>query len=217
MPVEGDILGINFSGINIFGESVESGAGEITLLLARWQGGDETVFEQLIPLVYTHLRQVAGAYIRRERNPDLLQPTVLVHELYLKLLDQKKVEYHDRQHFYAFSARVMRRILIDHARGNQAAIHGGGNIRVPLSDNLPWVSIGSEEMLELNRALDELNELDPRKVQLVELRCFLGCTAEETAALTQTSKATVDREMKFIKSWLYRRLHPQSSSIPLQS
>lgn len=193
---------------------MEPDTGEITLLLTRWRGGDEAVFEQLIPLVYPHLRQVAGAYMRRERNPDLLQPTVLVHELYLKLLDQKKVAYQDRQHFYAFAARVMRRILIDHARGNQAAIRGGGNPRVPLSENLPWISIGGDEMLELNRALDELNELDPRKVQLVELRCFLGCTAEETAALVQSSKATVDRDMKFIKSWLYRRLHPESISVP---
>jgi len=104
----------------------------------------------------------------------------------------------------------MRRILIDHARGNQAQVHGGGSIHVPLSDDLPWVEVGSEDLLELNRALEELNAVDPYKVQLVELRYFLGCTAEETAALMQTSKATVDRDMKFIKSWLFRRLHPES-------
>jgi RNA polymerase sigma factor (TIGR02999 family) len=184
--------------------------GEITLLLAKWRDGEDSVFEQLMPLVYPHLRQVAAAYIRRERNPDLLQATALVHELYLKLLNQKKVAYEDRGHFYTFAAKVMRRILIDHARGNQAQMRGGGSEHVPLSDDLPWVGVGSVDLLELNRALDELNAIDPYKVQLVELRFFLGCTAEETGTLMHTSKATVDREMRFIKSWLYRRLHPEA-------
>jgi RNA polymerase sigma factor (TIGR02999 family) len=189
---------------------LQAETGDITLLLAKWRDGEDSVFEQLMPLVYPHLRQVAAAYVRRERNPDLLQATALVHELYLKLLNQKKVAYEDRGHFYTFAAKVMRRILIDHARGNQALIRGGGSIHVPLSNDLPWVDVGSLELLELNRALDELNAVDPYKVQLVELRFFLGCTAEETAALMRTSKATIDREMRFIKSWLYRRLHPES-------
>ena len=190
------------------GEGLPPETGAITLLLARWRDGEESVFEQLMPLVYPHLRQVAAAYIRRERNPDVLQATALVHELYLKLLNQKKVEYQDRRHFYAFAAKVMRLILIDHARGNQAQMRGGGSIRVPLSDDLPWVEIGSDDLLELNRALDELNAIDPHKVQLVELRYFMGFTATETAEIVQSSKATVDREMCFIKSWLYRRLQP---------
>lgn len=182
-------------------------AGEITLLLARWREGENSVFEELMPLVYPHLRQVAAAYIRRERNPDLLQATALVHELYLKLLNQNKVVYQDRSHFYTFAAKVMRRILIDHARGNKAQIRGGGEVPLPLSDDLPWVAVGSDDLLELNRALDELYSIDPGKVQLIELRCFLGCTAEETAGLMRISKATVDREMRFVRSWLYRRLH----------
>ena len=194
------------------GAGLQPETGEITLLLARWRDGEDSVFEQLMPLVYPHLRQVAAAYVRRERNPDVLQATALVHELYLKLLNQKKVEYQDRRHFYTFAAKVMRLILIDHARGNQAQMRGGGSIHVPLSDDLPWVEVGSDELLELNRALDELNVIDPYKVQLVELRYFLGCTSEETAALVQSSKATVDRDMRFIKSWLYRRLHPDSAS-----
>jgi len=102
----------------------------------------------------------------------------------------------------------MRMILIDHARESQAQMRGGGYERVPLSDDLSWVNIDSPELLDLNRALDELGALDAYKVQLVELRYFLGCTAEETASLMQQSKATVDREMKFIKSWLYRRIRP---------
>jgi RNA polymerase sigma factor (TIGR02999 family) len=196
------------------GESLQTETGEITLLLAKLRNGESSVFEELMPLVYPHLRQVAAAYIRRERNPDLLQATALVHELYLKLLSQKKVAYEDRQHFYTFSAKVMRRILIDHARSNQAEMHGGGSIHVPLSDDLSWVDVGSSELLELNRALDELNAIDAHKVQLVELRYFLGCTSEETAALMGTSKATVDREMKFIKTWLFRRLHPDAEDKP---
>jgi RNA polymerase sigma factor (TIGR02999 family) len=189
---------------------LEALTGEITLLLVKWRDGEDSVFEQLMPLVYPHLRQVAAAYIRRERNPDLLQATALVHELYLKLLNQKKVAYEDRGHFYTFAAKVMRRILIDHARGNQAQIRGGGSEHVPLSNDLPWVDVGSPELLELNRALDELKAIDPHKVELVELRYFLGCTADETAALMKTSKATVDRDMRFIKSWLFRRLHPEA-------
>src|SRR5258708_3893276 len=162
-----------------------------------------------MPLVYPHLREVAAAYVRRERNPEVLQATSLVHELYLRLLNQKKAAWEDRQHFYTFAAKVMRMILIDHARGNQTQMRGGGSERVALSEDLPWVDIGSAELLDLNLALDELGELDPYKVQLVELRYFLGCTADETAELMQASKATVDRDLKFIKSWLFRRIRPQ--------
>jgi RNA polymerase sigma factor (TIGR02999 family) len=151
---------------------------------------------------------VAAAYVRRERNPDVIQGTALVHELYLRLLNQKKAAWEDRRHFYTFSAKVMRLILIDHARESQTQMRGGGMERVPLSDDLSWVNIDSPELLDLNRALDELGALDAEKVQLVELRYFLGCTAEETASIMQVSKATVDRELKFIKSWLYRRIRP---------
>ena len=187
---------------------MEPAKGEITLLLAKWNEGDPSAFEELMPLVYPHLRQVAAAYIRRERNPDVLQATALVHELYLRLLNQKKAAWDDRRHFYTFAANVMRKILIDHARETQAQMRGGGFDRVPLSDDLVWVNIDSPEMLDLNRALDELGALDTYKVQLVELRYFLGCTAEETASLMQVSKATVDRDLKFTKTWLFRRIHP---------
>jgi RNA polymerase sigma factor (TIGR02999 family) len=182
--------------------------GDITVLLGKWKDGEASAFDELMPLVYPHLRQVAASYVRRERNPDVLQGTVLVHELYLRLLSQKKADWEDRRHFYTFSARVMRLILIDHARETQAQMRGGGQERVPLSDDLAWVNIGSPEMLDLNRALDELAALDAEKVQMVELRYFLGCTAEETAELMQVSKATVDRELRFIKSWLFKRMGP---------
>lgn len=182
--------------------------GEITLLLAKWKDGEPSAFEELMPLVYPHLRQVAAAYVRRERNPDVLQATALVHELYLKLLNQKKAAWEDRRHFYTFAAKVMRMILIDHARESLTQMRGGGYERVPLSDDLSWVNIDSPELLDLNGALDELGALDARKVQLVELRYFLGCTSEETAELMQISKATVDRDLKFVRSWLFRRIRP---------
>lgn len=187
---------------------MDTAQGEITLLLMRWKDGEPQAFEDLMPLVYPHLREVAAAYVRRERNPGVMQATVLVHELYLRLLNQKKTALKDRCHFYTFSAKVMRLILIDHAREQQAQRRGGSLQQVPLSEDLPWIDVGSAELLELNIALDELQLLDPHKVQLVELRYFLGCTADETAALMDVSKATVDRDLKFAKTWLFRRLNP---------
>jgi RNA polymerase sigma factor (TIGR02999 family) len=186
---------------------VEASPGEITVLLVKWKEGEPAAFDQLVPLVYPHLREVAAAYLRRERNPDVMQATALVHELYLRLLGQKKAGWDDRSHFYTFAAKVMRMILIDHARGNQAARRGGGADRIPLNEELLWIDIGSPQMIDLNLALDELAAIDGNKVQLVELRYFLGCTAEETAELMHVSKATVDRDLKFIRTWLYRRLH----------
>jgi len=182
--------------------------GEITLLLAKWKDGEPDAFDHLVPLVYPHLREVAAAYIRREKNPGVMQATSLVHELYLRLLGQKKTEWEDRSHFYTFSAKVMRMILIDHARGTQAQRRGGTAEHVPLNEDMAWVGLGTVEMIELNRALDALAQVDPEKVQMVELRYFLGCTSEETAALMKVSKATVDRDLKFARAWLYRRIEP---------
>jgi RNA polymerase sigma factor (TIGR02999 family) len=183
---------------------------EITILLRKWEAGEADALEQLIPLVYPQLRQVAAAYMGREKRKDLMQATALVHELYLKLLQQKKVAWEDRRHFYIFAARSMRLILIDHARGLQAQSRGSGLAPVPLHEAMAWVEIGSPELLELDRALEELQAKSPEKVKLVELRYFLGCTSAETASLLGISKATVDRELRFIKAWLYQRLHPEA-------
>jgi RNA polymerase sigma factor (TIGR02999 family) len=191
---------------------VEPSQGEVTLLLAKWREGEPAAFEQLIPLVYPHLHKVAAAYVNRERNPGELQATALVDEVCLRLINQKKADWADRAHFYTFAAKVMRMILTDHARANCAQKRGSGIQHVPLNDQIPWIQVGGESLIDLNRALDELNALDPYKVQLVEMRYFLGCTAEETAAMLQVSKATVDRDLKFTKSWLYRRIFPNSSS-----
>jgi RNA polymerase sigma factor (TIGR02999 family) len=188
--------------------------GEITLLLAKWRDGQQGAFEQLIPLVYPHLREVAAAYIRRERRPDEMQATSLVHELCLRLLNQKTVAWEDRSHFYAFSAKVMRMILIDHARENLAQRRGSGAPHIPLNPDIPWVGLDTQELIDLNRALDSLASMDASKAQIVELRYFLGCTSEETAGLMNVSKATVDRELKFAKAWLYRRIEPKLAENP---
>ena len=185
---------------------MDSSSGDITLLLRKWKQGETDALQQLIPLVYPHLRQVAAAYIRRERDPGVLQATALVNEVYLRLIGQEKADWADRAHFYTFSAKIMRMILTDHARSDDAKKRGGGAEHVPLNDQIPWIRIGSESMIDLNRALDELEAIDPQKVQLVELRFFLGCTAEETAEIMHVSKATVDREVKFVKSWLYQHI-----------
>ncbi len=117
----------------------------------------------------------------------------------------------DRAHFYSYAAKVMRLILGDHARATNAQSRGGGLQRIPLSDDLSWVEIGSPEVLQLNIALEKLETMDARKAQLVELRYFLGCTVDETAELMNLSKATVDRDLKFVRSWLYQRVHPQAA------
>jgi RNA polymerase sigma factor (TIGR02999 family) len=187
--------------------------GEITVLLTRWKDGEANAFEKLVPLVYPHLRRVAASFMRRERAGGDLQATTLVNELCLKLLNQKNAAWEDRAHFYAFSAKVMRMILIDHAREQQAQRRGAGAEHVPLHDEIPWVGIGSPVLIDLNRALDALAAVDAAKAQMVELRYFLGCTAEETAELMDVSKATVDRELKYSKAWLYRRMDPRHNRL----
>ena len=135
-----------------------------------------------------------------------MEPTVLVHELYLRLTRQEKPDWGDRSHFYTFCARVMRMMLIDQARSKHAEMHGANLKRIPLHEDLAWVEVDSPEILDLDRALNKLKDLDPRIVQLVEVRYFLGCTAEETAAVMNISKATVDRELKFARSWLLQHM-----------
>lgn len=185
---------------------MNSSPGEITRLLLQWKQGEPDAFDRLVPLVYPQLRRIAAAYIRMEKDPGGLQATALVHEVYLRLTGRKTEALEDRAHFYAFAARVMRRILMDYARSGDAQKRGGGTELVPLNEQIPWVQIGGESMVQLNRALDDLEAIDPQKARLVELRFFLGCTAEEAGEILQISKATVDREVRFAKGWLYRRI-----------
>jgi RNA polymerase sigma factor (TIGR02999 family) len=130
--------------------------------------------------------------------------------LYLRLIQQRKADWHDRAHFYTFSAKMMRLILADHARAAKADKRGGDAVAVSLSDELSWVFVDTDDMIDINRALDEMETLDPRKVRLVELRYFLGCTVGECAELTGISAATAERDLALIKSWLYLRLRPKS-------
>ena len=196
---------------------MEPPQGEITRLLAQWNQGESSAFEMLVPLVYPHLREVAAAYIRRERTPGVMQATSLVHELYLRLLGQEKAEWKDRAHFYTFCSKIMRMILIDHARANQAQRRGAHAEHIPLSDDLPWVGLDTPELIDLNTALDTLNHTDPTLVQTLELRFFLGCTVEETASILGTSEATVKRNIKFAKTWLYRRIMPGQKTAPAKA
>jgi RNA polymerase sigma factor (TIGR02999 family) len=184
----------------------ERSPGEITFLLQEWKAGHPEAFGQLMPVVYPQLRSIATAYLRRDHNSSTLQATALVHELYLRLLRQRKAEWTDRGHFFTFAAKLMRMILIDHARSNLAEKRGGGSERVPLSPQMVWIDVAGPGMLDLDRALSDLEQIDPRKVRVVELHYLLGCTIEETAELLDVSAATVERDLKMVKAWLYRRL-----------
>jgi RNA polymerase sigma factor (TIGR02999 family) len=180
--------------------------GEITVLLRDWSAGNPAATEHLFELVYPQLRKIAGALFRGERPENLLQPTSVVNELFLKLIRQRSLRFEDREHFYSLSARLMRRVLVDHARSEGRQKRDGG-VPVPLHPDLAWIDARPAEMIDLDRILEELEQLDPRKCRMVELRFFLGFTAEETAELLNSSKATVDRELRFVRGWLYERLH----------
>lgn len=185
--------------------------GDITILLQQWNEGKEDALAPLFELVYPQLRAIASALFRNERPELILQPTSVVNELYLKLLRQNRLRLTDRAHFFNLSARLMRRVLVDQARMDGSKKRSGG-VAVPLNDDLAWVNASSADILDLDRALEELQRLDDRKCRMLELRFFLGLTAEETGELVGASKATVDREMKFARGWLYDRLHQSGSN-----
>ena len=191
---------------------MEEKAGEVTLLLQRWQKGDPGVLDALIPVVYQQLHAIAQGYMRRERDDHTLQPTALVNEVYMRLLNQRKVTWNDRTHFFVFAARIMRNILKDHARAHTADRRGGGIMHLPMSDELAWVGTSPEQLLDLNRALDKFELLDARKAQLVELRFFLALTMDEAADVLGISLATAERDLKFARSWLHRELNPPAGA-----
>ena len=183
---------------------------EITRLLHRWQVGDREALGALASAAYNNLRAIAAGYLRRERSGHTLQATGLVNELYLRLTQIRSVQIEDRRHFYAFAAQLMRLILIDHARQARAGKRPGSHARVPLHDEIAWVDATSDEMLELDIALNELEAVAERKVRILELRYFLGCTNEEAAQVLGVSRPTIDRDLEFAKAWLYRRLAGRS-------
>lgn len=179
---------------------------DLTGLLHRWQAGDSAVEERLLPLVYGELRRIAGRELRRERSDHTLQPTALVHELFLRLTRQTQTSWEGRVHFLAVSAGIMRRILVDHARRRRRVKRGGTLCRVPLED-APAQDAGRDvDVIALDDALRELAALDADQGRLVELRFFAGLSTEETAVALGVSSRTVKRDWRSAKAWLLRRL-----------
>jgi RNA polymerase sigma factor (TIGR02999 family) len=179
---------------------------EITQLLAEWSGGNQSALDELYPLVYDELHRLARRYMSRERKGHTLQTTALINEAYVRLVDQKNVPWANRSHFFAISAQIMRRILIDHARRNQYAKRGGGARQVSLEEAATVVPDQSEELLRLDEALKSLAEMDPRRSQVVELRYFGGLNNEEIAGVLHISENTVTRDWNMARAWLYQQL-----------
>lgn len=180
-------------------------AGAITSLLGAWADGDQTALEKLTPLVYAELRRRARDYMARERGGHTLQPTALVNEVFVRLVQSDGLRPHDRVHFYALSAQMMRRILISAARARDAGKRGGHDLRVTLDDEASGTGRDAD-LVRLDDALEELVKLDPRKARVVELRFFGGLTVEETAEVLNISAESVHRDWRFAKSWLTREL-----------
>jgi len=180
--------------------------GEITRLLQEWKAGNRVAFDDLIPMVYTDLRHIAIGLMKRERQDHTLQPTALLHELYFRLAQQRQVGVGDRNHFFTFAAMLMRVILVDHARAHNAQRRGGDFVRIPISEDVPWLGSRDTDMVDLDTALRRLEKEDPRKTRIVELRFFLSFTVEEIAEILEISTATVDRDLRFVRGWLYREL-----------
>ena len=180
-------------------------AENLTGLLVEWRDGDQAALDRLMPLVYDQLRRIAHRYVQRERDGHTLQTSALVNEAYLRLADQKVV-WQNRSHFFAVTARVMRHILIDHARRRRYTKHGGDARQVSIDEAAAMSLERAAELIALEEALDELAQLDRRKSQVVELRYFGGLSLEETAEALDISLMTVRRDWRAAKAWLYRRL-----------
>jgi RNA polymerase sigma factor (TIGR02999 family) len=182
-----------------------AGAPDVTGLLRAWSAGDNAAGERVIAAVYAELRRQAGRYLRRERRDHTLRPTALVHEAYIRLAAQHD-SWANRAQFFAVAASMMRRILVDHARRRAASKRDGCLTRVALDERVATQPAADVDLLALERALDELAALDPAKARLVELRFFAGLSLDETAELLSCSAASVSREWRMARSWLYDRL-----------
>ncbi|HEV8580452.1 MAG TPA: sigma-70 family RNA polymerase sigma factor [Thermoanaerobaculia bacterium] len=183
----------------------ETAAG-VTRLLLAWRGGDERALERLIPLIYGELRRLAGRYLSRERAGHTLETHDLIHEAFLRLIDQRQVDWRNRSHFFAIAAQMMRRILVDHARRRGYRKHGG-DVRRLMLDDVPDLAIQRDMgLVALDEALSELAEVDGELAKVVELRFFGGLDHDEIAAALGVSHPTVRRRWRMAKAWLYRRL-----------
>ncbi len=183
----------------------EAPSGDVSAILRAWSDGDQRALDQLTPIVYDELRRLARRYMRQERPGHSLQTSALVNEAYMRLVDYKRMQWQNRAHFFAVSAQLMRRILVDHARRRNLK-RGGGVPHVSLDDAAIVGGEVSTDMVALNDALDALARLDPRKVRVVEMRFFGGLSVEETAAVLNVSSVTVMRDWRSAKAWLYREL-----------
>jgi RNA polymerase sigma factor (TIGR02999 family) len=174
----------------------------ITELLIRWREGDKAALDELMPQVYGELRRLASYYLRKERPDHTLQPTALVHEAYLRLMNEKKIDWQNRAHFFGIAAVRMRHILVEHARSRRAAKRGRGGCRISLSEADGFAERRDINLLALEDALKKLEEMDSQKVRIVELRFFGGLTIEETAEVLKISPATVKRSWTMARAWL---------------
>lgn len=185
---------------------MEASRSDVTSLLQKLADGDQEAGAQLIPLVYAELRRLATRRLRHERPNHTLQATALVHEAYMKLAGQENAKWQNRAQFYAVASRMMRRILVDYARGQRRIRRGGKQQKVSLDDVLPLSRDRTEELLAVHESLSKLEKLDARQARIVELRYFGGLTMEETAELMGISTKTVMRELNVAKAWLYKDL-----------
>jgi RNA polymerase sigma factor (TIGR02999 family) len=182
---------------------------DVTRLLQDWSQGDPSALERLIPLVFEDLRQIAGRMFQRESDGHTLQPTALVNEVYLRLTDQRKIHWQNREQFFGVAALMMRRILVDYAKARQAAKRGSGAAMVPLDETIAVPDLRSVDVVALDEALSQLAEIDPRQGRIVEMRFFMGLSHEEIADILEISVTTVKREWRTARLWLYRELsHP---------
>lgn len=189
------------------------GAGapsDVTGLLLAWSAGTEGAFEQLVPILHQELKRIARRYMQRERREHTLQPTALVNEAFLRLVDVKGIQWQDRAHFLALAAQMMRRILVNYAQARASAKRGGPAQRVPFEDATLVATEREGELIALDEALLKLAKLDARKARVVELRFFGGLNVEETAAVLQVSPQTVLRDWSLAKSWLAREMESGS-------
>jgi len=179
---------------------------DVTALLVQWREGDSAALDALIPIVYADLRRIARARLRGEPAGHPLQTTALVHEVYVRLVDVDRLTFENRAHFFALAARLMRQILVDHARRQRSAKRGGGDTMVTFADVLPAVSPNIVDVIALDAALDGLARVEERLSRVVELKFFAGLTIDETAMALDVSPATIERDWAFAKAWLYQRL-----------
>lgn len=180
--------------------------GEITQLLGDWSRGNEEALARMIPLVYDELRHLAASYLRHERREHTLQATAIVHETYLRLLEQRRVDWRNRGQFFAIAARMMRRILVDYARSHRSAKRGGGVHSVPLAADPELPMERSGDLVALDEALEELAAVDPLAARVVDLRFFAGLTSAEISEILRTSERTVSRRWRVARAWLHHTL-----------